>query len=351
MGSTESETPLAIDPEEETSDTQLVNCYLHRLETFLRLFGFCQYSFLSFTLSWVSFLLLGIGLPLLIIEISYCSNCEKYQIKRFELEILISESLVAAISLLCISHNLRKYGVRRFLFVDRCHGHMTQFRDDYIRKIKGFFRLLVVWVLPCFLLKAAREVFRIRYIDKDSWWQSAAIIFGSQFVALLQTTGNHGIINFINGGDFAVLSIVEPVGIIICLHAASKISHRAQALASVSSKWHALVTCNSRDNPSQVSNSNNGSGQNEAAYATGSLSITYSENDLESVDFVPVPTNTQLASSMSLYHKRQAFVTYMQSNIGGFSVFGWRIDRTLCNTIFFIELSLVLFVLGKTITF
>ena len=139
----------------------------------------------------------------------------------------------------------------------------------------------MVWVVPCFLLKAAREVHRITYVDKDSWWQTAAIIFGllfswtyvniiffsgsalfnlvcnlqiihienygkllerdldvsdyieehirltynlskishrfrvfllleflvvtaTQFVALFQTTGNGGIINFINGGDFAV---------------------------------------------------------------------------------------------------------------------------------------------------
>lgn len=205
---------------------------------------------------------------------------------------------------------------------------------------------------------------------------------------------------------------------IIVLHAAAKISHRAQALASITSKWHALVTCNSNN----VGNLNNGGGNNEATNTTESLTITYSENDLESADFVPVPTNAQLASSMSLYHKRQALgmstrnsllpymilhiqlaknydniwtvfttllpflaikcltrfhqykhqciifcckwskyeielssfvspVSYMQSNIGGASVFGWRIDRTLCNTIFFIELSLVLFVLGKTITF
>ncbi|XP_062116013.1 uncharacterized protein LOC133830113 [Humulus lupulus] len=427
--SIESETPLIIVQEtSDAADTQLINHYLHQLETFLRLFGFCQYSVLSFTLSWVSFLLVGIALPLLIIQISYCSNCEKYQIKSFELEILFSQSLVAAISLLCISHNFRKYGLRKFLFVDRYHGHMTQFRDEYSRKIKGFFRLLVVWVLPCFLLKASREVSRIRYIDKDSWWQSAAIIVGllfswtylniiflsgsalfnlvcnlqiihlenygkllerdldvseyitehirlnhnlskishrfrifllleflavtaSEIMALLQTTGNRGIINFINGGDFAVCSIVELVGIIICLHGAAKISHRAQALASITSKWHALVTCNSSDNPSQVDISIIDGTNNEADITQRSIPITYSENDLESVDFVPVPTNAQLASSMSLYHKRQAFVTYMESNLGGASVFGWRIDRTLVNTIFFIELSLVLFVLGKTITF
>ncbi|KAM6570241.1 hypothetical protein CsatB_018226 [Cannabis sativa] len=427
--STESETPLIII--QETSDalnTQLINHYLHHLETFLTLFGFCQNSFFSFTFSWVSFLLFGIALPLLIIQVSYCSNCEKYQIKSFELQILVSQSLVAAISLICISHNFRKYGLRKFLFVDRYHGHVTQFRDEYIRKIKGFFHLLVVWVLPCFLLKAAREVSRIRYIDKDSWWQSAAIILGllfswtylniiflsgsalfnlvcnlqiihlenygkllerdldvseyitehirlnhnlskishrfrifllleflvvtaSEFMALLQTTGNRGIINLINGGDFAVSCIVELVGIIICLHGAAKISHRAQALVSITSKWHALVTCNSSDNPSQVDISVTNGTNNEADITGGSIPVTYSENDLESVDFVPVPTNAQLASSLSLYHKRQAFVTYMESNLGGASVFGWRIDRTLVNTIFFIELSLVLFVLGKTITF
>lgn len=141
----------AVVPQEEPNDAQL-NHSLHRLETFLRVFGFCQYSFLSFTLSWVWFLLLGVGVPLLFIQISYCSDCERYQIKSFELQILISESFVAAISLLCISHNLRKYGVRRFLFVDRYHGHMTQFREEYIQKInvsktKKLPTLLIIYII------------------------------------------------------------------------------------------------------------------------------------------------------------------------------------------------------------
>ncbi|KAF3436840.1 hypothetical protein FNV43_RR19593 [Rhamnella rubrinervis] len=410
-------------PQEEPNDAQL-NHSLQRLETFLRLFGFCQYSFLSSTLSWLSFLLLGVGVPLLVSEFSNCSDCDKYEIKSFELEILISRSLVAAISLLCVSHNLRKYGVRRFLFVDSCHGHMSQFREEYIQKINGFFCLLAVCVLPCFLLKTVREVTRIVYINHGSWCQSAATLFAlliswtysniiyvsgsamfnlvcnlqvvhlenygrllerdldvsvyieehtlithqlskishrfriflllqfiivtaSQFVSLLETTGNSGLINFINGGDFAVLSIVELVGIIICLHAAAKITHRAQGLASVTSRWHALVTCNTNDG-SQLGNPNNGANTGAARVP---LSMSYSEGELESLDFVPQPTTTQLASSTSSYHKRQAFVTYMQTNIRGATVFGWTIDRMLINTIFFVELSLVLFVLGKTITF
>lgn len=152
-----------------------------------------------------------------------------------------------------------------------------------IQLLQGFFRLLAMDVLPCFLLKVVREVIRIRYIHHGSWWQSAVALFAlliswtysniiylsgsvlfnlvcnfqvihfenygrllerdlhvsvyieehirlthhlskishrfriyllleflvvtaSQFVYLLQTTGNRGIINFVNGGDFAVSS-------------------------------------------------------------------------------------------------------------------------------------------------
>lgn len=123
--------------EEELNDDTQLSKSLQRLETFLRLFGFCQYSSIfSFTLSWFSFLLLGVALPVFIIKFPYCSNdTEKYDIKVFELEILVSQSLVAAISLICISHNLRKYGVRKFLFVDRHHGHMAHFHEEYIQKI------------------------------------------------------------------------------------------------------------------------------------------------------------------------------------------------------------------------
>lgn len=137
------ETPLITqsqepeqEEEEELKDTQAqLSKSLHRLECFLKLLGFCQCSVLSFTLSWLCFLLLGVSLPLIIINFSYCSNCDKYEIRVFELEILASQSLVAAISMICISHNLRKYGARKFLFVDHHHGHMTLFLEEYLRKI------------------------------------------------------------------------------------------------------------------------------------------------------------------------------------------------------------------------
>ncbi|KAK4395619.1 hypothetical protein Sango_1716200 [Sesamum angolense] len=411
--------PLAGDSDPELDQS------LSTLESFLGLLGYCQHTFLRATLSWLAFFLLAVVLPLFALEFSRCPGCEKFEIETFELEILVARALVAAVSLLCLSRNLRKYGIRKALFVDRCHGHMTQFRKQYIHKIRVFYRLLASWFGICFLLKAAREVTRLMYLHHGSWWLSVILFFAcllswsyttlvflsgcalfnlvgnlqiihfenygkvlerdldvsvyieehmnltydlskishrfrifllleflivttTQIMTLLQTTENQSIINFINGGDFAVLSIVELVGIVLCLSAAAKISHRAQSLGSIASRWHALVTCNSNDASGSGLIDNGGNA--EFCPPVGALSVSYSESDLESSDYMPLPTNAKMTSSTSSYHRRQAFVTYVQSNTGGFTIFGWVVDRMLVNTIFFIELSLVFFVLGKTIT-
>ncbi|KAJ4960930.1 hypothetical protein NE237_020840 [Protea cynaroides] len=395
--------------QEEENDTDLDQT-LQRLETFLCFFGFHQSSQLSFLLSWSTFILLGVAVPVLILELSTCSDCEKYQIFEFELDAIVAQSCLAAVSLGCISYNLRKYGIRDFLFVDRYHGHMRSFSKEYIDKIQGFFRLLVLWILPCFILKTVREVIRITYVHHASGWRSVAILLAlllswiylttisfsacllfnlvcnlqvihfddyakllerdsnvsllikehillrfylskishrlrvylilvflvvtaSQIVFLFQTTRYRGTNTFINGGDFAVSSIVQVVGIYFCLHGAAKISHRAQSIVSVACQQHALMPCRSTDASNRV----------------GLLPLNVSESDLGSVDSIEFTVNTEYASSMFMYHERQSFVIYLQTNPGGITIFGWIVDRTLITTIFFIELSLVLFVLGKTV--
>ncbi|XP_050205263.1 uncharacterized protein LOC126655234 [Mercurialis annua] len=397
------------------------------LELLLTFLGFSQSSVPSYLISWTVFVLIGVLLPVIILELPKCSGCDKYQIKDFELEIVASQACLAAVSLGCISRNIRKYGVRKFIFVDRRNSLILgRFSHQYAQQIKNSLRLLIVWSLPCFILKVVREVIRISYVKHESRWLSAAILFGlivswsyvstitltasiifhlvcnlqiihfddyeklleresdvllfieehirlryhlskishrfriflllqfcsvtaSQIVTLFQTTGYSGIITVINGGDFAVSSVVQVVGISLCLHAATKISHRAQRIASVVSRWHALATCGSGDSSHlRVSYS---SGSLETVNSHNSLSTTYSESDLESMDYVAMPTNTQLVSYMSSYHRRQSFVMYLQNNPGGITIFGWTVDRGLINTIFFIQLTLITFVLGKTIVF
>lgn len=109
---------------------------LQKLETFLSFLGFDQSSKKSFVLSWSAFLVIGVLLPVVVLELSNCPGCEKGQIKNFELDIVASQACLAAVSLICLSHNFRKYGIRRFLFVDRCSIQMSRFRSQYIQQIK-----------------------------------------------------------------------------------------------------------------------------------------------------------------------------------------------------------------------
>ncbi|KAK7306236.1 hypothetical protein VNO77_44162 [Canavalia gladiata] len=405
------------DDDEETPLDEV----LARLEALLTLLGFNQYSLLSSAVSWTAFAAVAVAAPLVALQVY---DTDKNQIKVFEIGIFAFQTALAAVSLLCISHNLRKYGLNRFLFVDRHADQIPFFHRDYIQHISGSIRLIILWVLSCFLLKTVREIIRLSLIEHGSLWLSVAILLAliiswtyvsaislsacalfhlvcnlqvihfddygkllqresdvlifmeehirlryhlskishrfriylllqflvvtaSQFVTLLQVTGYTGPLTFINGGDFAVSTLVQVAGIIICLHAATKISHRAQGIVSLASRWHALVTCTSSD-ASQLRYSAS-AGNLEAANHLNSIHLDYSESDLESLDYPTMPSNAQLALHMSSHHKRQAFVMYLQTNPGGITIFGWTVDRSLVNTIFFLELTLVTFVLSKTI--
>ncbi|RDX87826.1 hypothetical protein CR513_30653, partial [Mucuna pruriens] len=412
------------DADNEDDEDSGVEESLERLERFLTLLGFNQDSALSLVVSWSVFAAVGVVAPLVALSKCECPECERYEIQSFEMVIVAFQASLAAVSLLCLSHNLRKFGLRRFLFVDRYSGKMHCFHRDYVAQISGSMRLLILWVLPCFLLKTVREIIRISYVQHGSWllslailsaliisWTymsvislSACILFhlvcnlqvihfddygkllqresdvlvfmeehirlryhlskishrfriyllleflvvtASQVVTLLQVTGYGEMLTFINGGDFAVSTLVQVVGIIICLHAATRISHRAQGIVSLASRWHAMVTCTSSDAPQLRSSASAGS--LEAANHLNSIHIDYSESDLESLDYTGMSMNTQWASYVSSHHKRQAFVMYLQTNPGGITIFGWTVDRSLVNTIFFLELSLVTFVLGQTL--
>lgn len=96
------------------------------------------------------------------------------------------------------------------------------------------------------------------------------------------------------------------MGLVICLHGAAKISHKSQGIASLASRWHALVTCSSSNNESTHGTHRVQSSGNLAAFPASFLTMDFSESDLESVENGPVQNNTQLAYYMSSYHKREA---------------------------------------------
>lgn len=99
-----------------------------------------------------------------------------------------------------------------------------------------------------------------------------------------------------------ISSIVLVVGIIICLHAAAKISHRAQSLASFASRWHAMVTCRSNE---MLGESEHGGNFNVAGSAI--TAMNYPESDMDSADYILPSMNLESMANVSSYRKRQAF--------------------------------------------
>ncbi|GKA74490.1 ribonuclease H-like domain-containing protein [Tanacetum coccineum] len=77
-----------------------------------------------------------------------CLRCDLYQVKGFEIVVVSSHACLAAVALLCLSHNLRKYGVRKFLFVDQYHGHVQSFSKDYVLKFDTKKRFKEVFGCP-----------------------------------------------------------------------------------------------------------------------------------------------------------------------------------------------------------
>ncbi|KAJ3681157.1 hypothetical protein LUZ60_015646 [Juncus effusus] len=185
-----------------------------------------------------------------------------------------------------------------------------------------------------------------------------SIVTACLFVIIFQTTAYSGTVNFTNGGNIAVCCVVQVVGLVICLHGAAKISHRAQGISALASRWHALVTCSSSSthDSSTALHSRGPSSNNLVSFPANLMMGDFYESDLESLDNSSsgqgggyFGSNAQLASYMSSYHKREALVLYLLSNPGGITLYGWIIDRVFLNTMLMLELTLILFVLGKTI--
>lgn len=169
--------------------------------------------------------------------------------------------------------------------------------------------------------------------------------------------------------------------LLILLRSASKITHKAQAVTCLAAKWHVCATLESfekvdGETPTLVArNNNNNSKGHDVITITESDSDDYGdeEDDLDNNNIIP-----SYAFSTISFQKRQALgieknplkifinllqcfclngvylimdfvVTYFENNRAGITVYGFTLDRGTLHTIFGLELSLVLWLLGKTI--
>ncbi|KAI3466531.1 hypothetical protein Pfo_023194 [Paulownia fortunei] len=114
-------------------------------------------------LSWSIFFLLNIGAPLASHLLFSCSNCDPSHQRPYDAIVQLSLSVFAALSFVSLSSFARKYGLRRFLFLDKLCDESEGVRQGYAQQLNRSMKLLSALVLPCFL---ADSVYKI-------WWFSS----------------------------------------------------------------------------------------------------------------------------------------------------------------------------------
>ncbi|XP_034213401.1 uncharacterized protein LOC117625919 [Prunus dulcis] len=182
---------------------------------------------------------------------------------------------------------------------------------------------------------------------------SLILVTGSQFALLLITTRSGATANLdvYRSGELALCSITLVTGVLILLRSATKITHKAQAVTCLATKWHVCATLDSFDANEGDSPTTNPIAANGRVFPVASSSGD-SDSDLASDDQDELE-NAKLDLSYSYstisYQKRQALVTYLENNRAGITIYGFTFDRTTLHTIFMLELSLILWLLGKTV--
>ncbi|CAO2823617.1 unnamed protein product [Amaranthus hypochondriacus] len=175
------------------------------------------------------------------------------------------------------------------------------------------------------------------------------LVTASQFASLLVTTRSNSAVDIYTTGELALCSVTLVTGVCICLRSAAKITHKAQSITSLAAKWHVCATIDSFDAvvDGEVPLMSRSSASHLVfPYTTHSHSDEEEgdgEDDLDNTNMLPVFANT------ISYQRRQALVTYLENNRAGITVYGFMLDRSYLHTIFGVELSLVLWLLSKTI--
>uniref|UniRef100_A0A1J3E488 Extracellular ligand-gated ion channel protein n=1 Tax=Noccaea caerulescens TaxID=107243 RepID=A0A1J3E488_NOCCA len=403
---------------------------LHSFRKYLRWMCVDHSSPWTAVLSWTMFVVFTLVVPAISHFLLACADCDSYHSRPYDSVVQLSLSSVAAVSFLCLTRFVSKYGLRRFLFFDKLWDESETVRRNYTIQLNTSLRIVSYFVIPCFIAMTAYKTWwyasggsQIPFLgnvilsdtvacvmELCSWLYRTTVIFlvcvlfrlichlqilrlhdfaqlfqidsdvgsilsehlrirrhlriishryrsfilcllvlvtGSQFSSLLITTKAYTQVNIYRAGELALCSMTLVTALLILLRSASKITHKAQAVTCLAAKWHVCATLESfetadGETPTLVAR-NKG---RDIITLTESDSEDYGdeEDDLDNNNIIPA-----YAFSTISFQKRQALVSYFENNRAGITVYGFTLDRGTLHTIFGLELSLVLWLLGKTI--
>ncbi|XP_024960255.1 uncharacterized protein LOC112500880 [Cynara cardunculus var. scolymus] len=175
------------------------------------------------------------------------------------------------------------------------------------------------------------------------------IVTVSQLASLLDTTRRTSDISIFKSGELALVSLSLLAGLMILLRSATRITHKAQGVTCLAAKWHVCATIDVFESPEADTETPTIGVFSSQSFPCEASSSDYDdvgseEDELDNTKLIPA-----YAYSTISFQKRQALVTYFENNKAGITVFGFMLDRSSIHTIVTIEMSLVLWLLGKTI--
>ncbi|KAL2925787.1 Myotubularin-related protein 10 [Bienertia sinuspersici] len=295
---------------------------------YLRLMCVDQSDFISAFISWSVFLIFTFIVPAFSHFYLNCPSCDAKHSRPYDAVVQLSLSSMAALSFLCLSYFVRKFGVRRFLFFDRLVNESDSVRHHYTTQLDRSLNILSIFVLPCFVAECTYKVWwyasgasQIPFLGNAvlsdivacsleliSWIYRTLVFFLvcvlfrlicylqilrlkdfarvfesesdvasilvehlrlrrhlriishryrafillalilitlSQLTFLLLTTKPNADVSIFKTGELALCSMTLLAGLLIILRSATKITHKAQAITSLSAKWHVCATIDS----------------------------------------------------------------------------------------------------------
>ncbi|KAF8103966.1 hypothetical protein N665_0182s0072 [Sinapis alba] len=405
---------------------------LQSFRKYLRWMCVDQSSPWTAVLSWSMFVFFTIVVPATSHFMLACADCDSHHSRPYDSVVQLSLSSFAALSFLCLSRFVSKYGLRRFLFFDKLWDESETVRRGYTNQLNRSVKILSYFVTPCFLAMGSYKIWwyasgasQIPFLgnvilsdtvacvmELCSWLYRTTVIFlvcvlfrlichlqilrlqdfaqvfqmdsdvgsilsehlrirrhlriishryrtfillslilvtGSQFYSLLITTKAYAELNIYRAGELALCSVTLLTALLILLRSASKITHKAQAVTCLAAKWHVCATIESfetvdGETPRLVDRASGHGFYSTDVDIDDSEDYGDEEDDFDNNDLIPA-----YAYSTISFQKRQALVNYFENNKAGITVFGFTLDRSTLHTIFGIEMSLVLWLLGKTI--
>jgi hypothetical protein len=170
------------------------------------------------------------------------------------------------------------------------------------------------------------------------------LVTTSQFASLLSTMKSSAKVNVYTAGELALCSMTLVTGLFLLLRSATKITHKAQGVTSLAAKWHVCATLDSFDTTEGETPTAPGNQQWVFPVGSSDDEANDEEDELDNTKWIPAYASTTIS-----FQKRQALVLYFENNRAGITLYGFTLDRSTLHTIFGIEMSLVLWLLGKTV--